>query len=146
LTISARSFFILLIACGSSLARFVFSPAEWTGGLVVAEFLNGIVLGTIVEHRTIVGAGYDHGFFGTPETLDGLHHLADGPVEFKIAVAARSHPAFADETFVRRARHVDVMGGERKTAGSWDFMESRRRGPDHVAGETLRICRRCADL
>ena len=65
----------------------------------------------VVEDRAVVTGDMIMVLSARP-TARIVGDLAHAPVEFDDRVAARAHVGFAQEAWVRHARHVDVMGGE----------------------------------
>ena len=75
-------------------------------------FLHGAVGIAVVEDRAVVAAEKHQRVLAQVEPVERLQELADAPVQLFDGVAAQAALALADERFVGRARHVDVVDRE----------------------------------
>jgi len=67
--------------------------------------------------RAVVGAEDDDGVFGEVVLVEGLHDLADGPVEFHHDIAVETGARFAFEFFADVERHVGHGVGDVEEEG-----------------------------
>ena len=97
---------------GSALESAVFVAAERTGGTMTVQQFLGLVLIAIVNHGAIVARENDERVVGKAQLGEGFHDFAHRPVELHDGIAAQPHLAFAAETCVGKAGHVDIVGGK----------------------------------
>ena len=102
---------------GAAFVDRVFPAFVGAGGFVAAELFEGFVFVAIIHDGAVIGAEDDEGFFGELETVEGLHDLADGPVELDDGVGAEAMGRDALKALVRDARDVEVVGGVEEEEG-----------------------------
>lgn len=92
----------------------VFAAAKGAIGIMAAEFIDGIVLVSIIEDWSIVTAEQDECVIGDANMIERLEELSDAPVEFEDCITAWSERRLSLKSFVWYPWHVDVMGGEKQ--------------------------------
>ena len=81
---------------------------------MVSHFFERLVLVTVVANRAVVRAKHNHSIVRELEPVECLDQFADAPVELNDHVAAIAEGGGATESFVRNARHVEVVRREKE--------------------------------
>ena len=98
----------------AALEHAVFTAAERAVRAVVAHLFERAVLVAVIADRAIVRAKNNERVVGKFQPVEGLDQFANAPVELHDSVAAKAEAGCAVETFVRHARHVQIVRGEKQ--------------------------------
>ena len=76
---------------------------------MVAQHFPGLVLITVIQHRTIVAGQYDERILRQSQPVHLLQKLRHTPVGLQNHIAARTHARLACKTLVGHTRHVGLV-------------------------------------
>jgi hypothetical protein len=81
---------------------------------MVAEFLDCVILISVVDDRSVVTREQDERIREQPVPFERRYDFADAGIELSDRVATRPHRCRSSEARMRYARNVNIVRGEEK--------------------------------